>query len=211
MRKLRSKIMGYWLRATGHCRGFTMVELLTVIGVIAILAAILMPALRSARRKAMEAKQSQWLASQAMYERDYEMMRPTGELDHLWRWLRLSKSWAVLVESAKPYQPKKEPELWVPTLDNLEFVERDGGIAERIRIPQRLDNLVKSKVQDVRSPEAASLTERFTNGSRALIQKTLHVAVIFDETHVPIEPHCQLDVVDGPLTQLHHVLALDGC
>ena len=94
MRRLRSEIRAYWLRGkrffhlspripeTQH--GFTLIELLVVIAIIAILAAIIMPAMRAARRKAMEAKAKAMIAqleiALSMYETDFGSY-PTQDTD----------------------------------------------------------------------------------------------------------------------------------
>ncbi len=71
-------------RASSHSGGFTLIELLVVIGIIAVLAAILLPALAAAKRRSLRAQDIDNLKEQMegsiMYAGDFNDWYPVSDI-----------------------------------------------------------------------------------------------------------------------------------
>jgi prepilin-type N-terminal cleavage/methylation domain-containing protein/prepilin-type processing-associated H-X9-DG protein len=106
-------------------RGFTLIEILVVIAVIAILAAILFPVFAMAREKARSAvclsNQKQLASAMAMYVQDYDERFP------IWRYfVPISSEYpngeVTWVENLQPYA--KNRKIWLCPGDTTSYLDR---------------------------------------------------------------------------------------
>jgi prepilin-type N-terminal cleavage/methylation domain-containing protein/prepilin-type processing-associated H-X9-DG protein len=159
------------------CRGFTLVELLVVIGIIALLVSILLPALNKARRAAMDmqclSNLRQVAQASLIYAHDWKGVLPTnggsgapGDRSHFWisstPWyqkLSLFETYGTGFGGGKPYGSNERPPdtltAYMCPLARSFFTDR--GTGQRYILDYSLNNRLGGEGIGNRSPRVPKL------------------------------------------------------